>query len=64
MFADESNKRFHTVSVEKFFAKVDKTMAFLRSIVKNKLVDGDAEEIKGLHFIFGRVRFFFYFWKH
>ena len=55
MFADEANKKYHSISVDKFFAKVDKTMAFLKAIVKNKLVDGNEEEIKGLHFIFGRV---------
>lgn len=55
MFADESNKRYHSISVDKFFAKVDKTMAFLKSIVQNKLIDTNEEEIKGLHFIFGRV---------
>jgi hypothetical protein len=55
MFADEANKRYNSISVDKFFAKVDKAMAFLRSIVKNKLVDGNEEEIKGMHFIFGRA---------
>jgi hypothetical protein len=62
MFADEANKRYNSISVDKFFAKVDKAMAFLRSIVKNKLVDGNEEEIKGMHFIFGRVRIF-HIWK-